>query len=69
MDEETLDGASLVSKALERQGIKYAFGVVGIPIMEIAVAMQGAGIRYIGMRNEQSVSYSMLGSPFGLYVE
>lgn len=53
-----MDGASLVANAIERQGIQYAFGVVGIPIMEIAVAMQGVGIRYIGMRNEQSVSFN-----------
>eukprot|EP00731_Ephydatia_muelleri_P013659 Em0007g969a len=53
-----MDGASLVANAIERQGIQYAFGVVGIPIMEIAVAMQGVGIRYIGMRNEQSASYA-----------
>lgn len=59
MDEDILDGASLVAKAIGRQGIEYAFGVVGIPIMEIAVAMQGAGIHYIGMRNEQSVSFCL----------
>lgn len=57
MGEEMMDGASLVANAIERQGIQYVFGVVGIPIMEIAVAMQGVGIRYIGMRNEQSVRF------------
>jgi len=34
------------------------FGVVGIPITEVAVAAQAAGIKYIGMRNEQAVSLS-----------
>lgn len=32
------------------------FGVVGIPVIEIAMAAQAAGIKYIGMRNEQAVS-------------
>lgn len=32
------------------------FGVVGIPVTEIALAAQELGIRYIGMRNEQAVS-------------
>lgn len=32
------------------------FGVVGIPIMEVAMAAQQVGIKYMGMRNEQSVS-------------
>lgn len=32
------------------------FGIVGIPVTEIAVAAQRMGIRYVGMRNEQAVS-------------
>lgn len=32
------------------------FGVVGIPVTEIALAAQEVGIKYIGMRNEQAVS-------------
>ncbi|GIY15063.1 2-hydroxyacyl-CoA lyase 1, partial [Caerostris darwini] len=39
-------------------GIKYAFGVVGIPIAEVATALQENGIKFIGMRNEQSASYA-----------
>jgi len=31
------------------------FGVVGIPIIEVAFAAQQAQIKFIGMRNEQSV--------------
>ena len=38
------------------QGIEYMFGIVGIPVIEIAQAAQVAGIKYIGMRNEQAVS-------------
>lgn len=32
------------------------FGVVGFPIIEVGMAAQAHGIKYIGMRNEQSVS-------------
>jgi 2-hydroxyacyl-CoA lyase 1 len=31
------------------------FGVVGIPIIEVAFAAQQSQIKYIGMRNEQAV--------------
>jgi cytochrome b len=31
------------------------FGVVGIPIIEVAFAAQQSQIKFIGMRNEQSV--------------
>ena len=38
------------------QGVEYVFGIVGIPVIEVAMAMQREGIKYIGMRNEQAVS-------------
>lgn len=31
------------------------FGIVGVPIIEVAMAAQAAGIKYVGMRNEQAV--------------
>ena len=31
------------------------FGVVGIPVIEVALKAQQFGIKYVGMRNEQSV--------------
>src|ERR1700756_3785789 len=34
------------------------FGIVGFPVQPIAAAAQKEGIRYIGMRNEQSASYA-----------
>ena len=33
------------------------FGVVGIPIIEVALKAQEYGIKYVGMRNEQSVNF------------
>ena len=34
------------------------FGVVGIPVIDVAIAAQRIGIKYIGMRNEQSACYA-----------
>lgn len=34
------------------------FGIVGIPIVELSMAIQAAGLKYIGMRNEQSACYA-----------
>ncbi|XP_075403301.1 2-hydroxyacyl-CoA lyase 1 [Tenrec ecaudatus] len=56
--EEQVSGAEVVARALKTQGVKYVFGIVGIPVTEIAVAAQGLGIRYIGMRNEQAACYA-----------
>ena len=50
------DGATVIADSLKQQGVEYLFGVVGIPIIEVAVAAQAAGINYVGMRNEQAVS-------------
>lgn len=50
-----VDGASLIAKSLKEQGVEYMFGVVGIPIIEVAIRAQQQGIKFIGMRNEQSV--------------
>ena len=32
------------------------FGIVGVPVVEIGIAAQATGIKYIGCRNEQAVS-------------
>ena len=32
------------------------FGIVGVPVIEVAQASQAAGIKYVAMRNEQAVS-------------
>ncbi|RNA18625.1 2-hydroxyacyl- lyase 1-like [Brachionus plicatilis] len=58
MSQDKLDGASLCAKSLKDQGVEYMFGVVGIPVIEIALRAQQYGIKYIGMRNEQSASYA-----------
>eukprot|EP00069_Balaena_mysticetus_P008886 bmy_19900T0 len=54
--ERLVSGAKVVAQALKTQDVNYMFGIVGIPVTEIALAAQEVGIRYIGMRNEQAVS-------------
>lgn len=40
------------------QGVEYVFGIVGIPIVELSMALQASGLKYIGFRNEQSACYA-----------
>lgn len=53
-----MEGAAVIAKALKTQGIEFAFGIVGIPVVELAQALQREGIAYIGCRNEQAASYA-----------
>jgi 2-hydroxyacyl-CoA lyase 1 len=53
-----VDGATVLARNLKKQGVDYMFGIVGFPVSAIAAAAQRAGMRYIGMRNEQSASYA-----------
>ena len=53
-----ISGATLLARELKKQGVEYLFGIVGFPVVPIAVAAQKAGITFIGMRNEQSASYA-----------
>ncbi len=53
-----INGATLMAQSLKQQGVEYMFGIVGFPVGPIADAAQKAGIKYIGMRNEQSASYA-----------
>ncbi|XP_029796177.1 2-hydroxyacyl-CoA lyase 1 isoform X1 [Suricata suricatta] len=57
-DMEQVSGAEVIAQALKTQHVEYMFGVVGIPVIEIAVAAQKMGIRYVGMRNEQAACYA-----------
>ncbi|XP_077606989.1 2-hydroxyacyl-CoA lyase 1 isoform X1 [Crocuta crocuta] len=58
VDEEQVSGAEVIAQALKTQHVEYMFGIVGIPVTEIAVAAQKMGIRYVGMRNEQAACYA-----------
>ncbi|XP_072944586.1 2-hydroxyacyl-CoA lyase 1 isoform X2 [Epargyreus clarus] len=53
-----IDGNNILAESLKRQGVEYVFGIVGIPVIETAMAFQAAGLKYIGMRNEQAACYA-----------
>ncbi|AGO12305.1 AaceriAEL055Cp [[Ashbya] aceris (nom. inval.)] len=47
-----------IAVALKQHGIEVVFGIVGIPIVELAEKLSEHGIRFIACRNEQSCSYA-----------
>ncbi|XP_012253296.2 2-hydroxyacyl-CoA lyase 1 [Athalia rosae] len=56
MDE--MEGNQILAEALKEQGLEYVFGIMGHPVIELALAMQVAGLQYLGFRNEQSACYA-----------
>ena len=53
-----ISGAQIIARALKTQGVEAMYGVVGIPVAQIASAAQAEGIRYIGMRHEMPATYA-----------
>lgn len=47
----------VMDEFLSLQKVEYMFGIVGVPVIEVAMAAQAAGIKYVGMRNEQAVKH------------
>lgn len=56
--EALVEGNEIIAQSLKAQGVKYVFGIVGIPVVELSLALQAAGLHYIGMRNEQAACYA-----------
>ncbi|KAI9775196.1 MAG: hypothetical protein M1839_001384 [Geoglossum umbratile] len=54
----SLTGAQIIARTLHDLDVTVLFGIVGIPVVEIAEEAINLGIRYIGFRNEQSASYA-----------
>ncbi len=54
----SMTGAQIVARSLKQQGVEYMFGIVGIPVIPIAVMAQREGIKFFGFRNEQAASYA-----------
>jgi 2-hydroxyacyl-CoA lyase 1 len=53
-----MTGAQIVARTLKQQGVEYMFGIVGIPVIPIAMQAQREGIKFFGFRNEQAASYA-----------
>lgn len=51
-------GAHVIALTLRDLGVTVIFGLVGIPVVEIAEEAINLGIRFIGFRNEQACSYA-----------
>ena len=51
-------GARVIARSLRDLGVTVVFGIVGIPVVEIAEEAINLGIRFIGFRNEQAASYA-----------
>ncbi len=58
------DGFHLVTEALKLNGIETIYGVVGIPITDLARLAQASGVRYIGFRHEASAGNAAAAAGF-----
>ncbi|MEV6105634.1 oxalyl-CoA decarboxylase [Streptomyces sp. NPDC051940] len=52
------DGYHLVVDALKMNGVETIYGVVGIPITDLARLAQAQGIRYVGFRHESNAGHA-----------
>ncbi len=58
---QQVTGMDILVRALKMVGIDTIYGLVGIPVTELAYIAQERGIRYIGFRHEQQAG--MAGQP------
>src|SRR6195256_5654385 len=58
------DGFHLVVDALKLNGVQTIYGVVGIPITDLARLAQASGIRYIGFRHESDAGHAAAAAGF-----
>ena len=61
---ELVDGIDLVVDALLANDIATMYGVVGIPVTDIARTAQAKGMRYLGFRNEQAAGHAAAAAGF-----
>ncbi|HZN84452.1 MAG TPA: oxalyl-CoA decarboxylase [Mycobacterium sp.] len=61
---ELTDGYHLVVDALTLNGVRTVYGVVGIPITDVARVAQASGIRYVGFRHESDAGHAAAAAGF-----
>jgi oxalyl-CoA decarboxylase len=61
---ELTDGYHLVVDALKLNNVQVMYGVVGIPITDLARVAQASGIRYIGFRHESNAGHAAAAAGF-----
>jgi oxalyl-CoA decarboxylase len=54
----SVDGFNLLVDALKLNGVETIYGLVGIPVTDVARVAQSKGLRYIGFRHEQSAGHA-----------
>ncbi|GFG98423.1 oxalyl-CoA decarboxylase [Mycobacterium timonense] len=59
-----IDGFHLVVEALKTNDVETIYGLVGIPITDLARTAQASGIRYIGFRQEASAGNAAAAAGF-----
>jgi 2-hydroxyacyl-CoA lyase 1 len=60
-NQSPITGASIIARTLKSLGVTAIFGIVGVPVSDIAEQAINIGIRFIGFRNEQAASYAATG--------
>ena len=61
---ELTDGFNLIVDALKLNGVQTIYGVVGIPVTDLARVAQAKGVRYIGFRQEQAAGHAAAAAGF-----
>jgi oxalyl-CoA decarboxylase len=61
---ELTDGFNLVVDALKLNGVRTIYGVVGIPVTDLARVAQAKGVRYLGFRQEQAAGHAAAAAGF-----
>ncbi|MDT5284456.1 MAG: oxalyl-CoA decarboxylase, partial [Mycobacterium sp.] len=62
--QELTDGSHLVVDALKLNDVHTMYGLVGIPITDLARIAQSSGIRYIGFRHESDAIHAAAAAGF-----
>lgn len=52
------NGSQLIAQSLKSLNVQVIFGIVGIPVIEVAEACIALGIKFVSFRNEQAASYA-----------
>ncbi len=63
-DGAVTDGFTLTVDALQANGVDTMYGVVGIPVTDLARIAQAKGIRYVGFRQEQAAGHAAAAAGF-----
>jgi 2-hydroxyacyl-CoA lyase 1 len=53
-----ISASTVLARALRQQRIEHVFGVIGIPVNDVAPALQAEGIQFYGMHHEQGAAYA-----------